>query len=85
MRFIDVYYQQFIDELETDFESIPDDPYYRDQITFYSNLLIEIEESKRNQLIVNALNQILAAWQRYPLSSDMTTSIKNRYNYFVLD
>lgn len=83
--FIEVYYQKFIEPIESDFQYIPEDQYYRDQMSFYINLLEELENTKEEDRVEAIVTQIIRNWIPYQFSPDMYGEVHNRQSYVVVD
>lgn len=81
--FIEVYYQNYIDPLENDFETIPDDPYYRDQLTFYMALQEEITLMTKDGTLESILRKLREQWQNYINPGEFFTEMIDSRKYIV--
>ncbi|UKS72119.1 hypothetical protein MOA67_gp304 [Klebsiella phage KpLz-2_45] len=81
--FIEIYYSNNIDPLESDFETIPDDPYYRDQLSFYMSLQEEIEKMKNTGVLEKILSDLRSQWDRYGIYGECYTERMNSRTYLV--
>lgn len=81
--FIEIYYQEYIDPLETDFDEIPDEQFYRDQISFYMRLQEEFKLIAKDGTIENILRSLRKQWMPYMVGNDFYTELLNSRKYFV--